>query len=99
MSEKKKSRKDKDYKRVSVGGWMGTLVLSAIPAVNLILWIIWAFSAKKPSRKTFAIACLILTLICAAIIAAVISLFGQQILDWARQIDPQLFSKGLGLAE
>ena len=99
MSENRKSRKEKGYRRVSVGGWMGTLLLSAIPAVNLILWIIWAFSAKKPSRKTFAIACLILTLIFAAIVAAGISLYGQQILEWARQIDPQLFSKALGAAE
>ena len=99
MSEKKKSRKDKGYKRVSVGGWMGTLLLSAIPVVNLILWIIWAFAAKKPSRKTFAIACLVLTLIFAAIVAAGVSLYGKEILEWARQIDPQLFSKAMGVAE
>ena len=99
MSEKKKSKKGKGYKQVSVGGWIGTLLLSSIPVVNLIMWIIWAFAAKKPSRKTFAIACLILTLICAAIIAAVISFFGTQILEWARQLDPQLFSKALDLVE
>ena len=40
--------KNKDYKKVSVGGWIGTLLLSAIPGINLILWIIWAFSAKRP---------------------------------------------------
>ena len=99
MSEKKRSKKDKNYKRVSVGGWMGTLLLSSIPVINLILWLIWAFSAKRPSRKTYAIACLILTLIFAAAIAAVISFFGKEILEWARQIDPQLFTKALGLVE
>ena len=99
MSEKKKSKKDKGYTKVSVGGWMGTLILSSIPVVNLILWLIWAFSAKRPSRRTFAIACLILALICAALVAAAISLYGEKILEWARQIDPQLFTRALGLAE
>ena len=84
--------KNKDYKPVSVGGWMGTLLLSSIPGVNLILWIIWAFSAKRRSRKTFAIAALILTLIFIALIVAAICLFGTEILEWARQLDPELFT-------
>ena len=90
MSDKKA---EKTYKKVSVMGWIGTLILSAIPVLNLILWLIWAFSAKRPSRRTFAGACLILTLLCAALIATAITLYGQQILEWARQIDPQLFTK------
>lgn len=84
--------KNKDYKPVSVGGWMGTLLLSAIPGVNLILWIIWSFAARRKSRKTFAIAALILTLIFAALIAAAICLWGSEILEWARQLDPELFT-------
>lgn len=84
--------KNKDYKKVSVGGWIGTLLLSAIPGINLILWIIWAFSAKRPSRRTFAIALLILTLIVAALTAAAVSLWGAEILDWARSLDPELFT-------
>ena len=87
--------KEKTYQKVSVMGWIGTLILSAIPALNLILWIVWAFAAKRPSRRTFAIACLILTLLCAALIAASVSLWGAEILDWARQLDPELFTKAL----
>lgn len=88
---------NKDYRKVSVGGWLGTLILSSIPGVNLILWIIWAFSARRPSRRTFAIACLILFAIFAALIAVAISLFGAEILEWARQIDPELFkAKAVG---
>ena len=81
--------------RQSSGTWVPALAegSSAIPVLNLILWLIWAFSAKRPSRRTFAGACLILTLLCAALIAAAITLYGQQILEWARQIDPQLFTK------
>ena len=92
MSDKKA---EKTYQKVSVMGWIGTLILSAIPALNLILWIIWAASAKRPSRRTFAGACLILTALCAALIALAVTLFGTEILEWARQIDPELFTKAL----
>ena len=78
--------------RPSILNWMGTLILYGIPGVNLILWIVWAFAAKRRSRKNFAIALLILTFIFAALIAAAICLFGTEILEWARQLDPELFT-------
>lgn len=54
------SKKDK----VSVGSWMGTMLLSAIPIVNIICFFVWAFGTKtKPSKKTYAAACLIWILI------------------------------------
>ena len=86
---------DKSYRRVSVGGWIGTLLLSLVPGVNFILWIVWAFAAKRPSRKTFAIACLILTLIFVAAALLAITLFGEQMLIWARTLDPELFTRRL----
>lgn len=79
------------YKRVSVGGWMGTILLSAIPVLNVILWIVWAFVARRPSRRTFSVAMLLLTLIACALCAAAVLLFGQEILEWARGVDPHLF--------
>lgn len=85
----------KDYKPVSIGGWLGTILLSSIPLVNLILWIIWAFAAKCPSRRSFSIAMIILTAIFAALIAAAIALYGTVILEWARSIDPELFTKAV----
>lgn len=85
----------KDYKPVSIGGWLGTILLSSIPLVNLILWIIWAFAAKCPSRRSFSIAMIILTAIFAALIAAVVALYGTVILEWARSIDPELFTKAV----
>ncbi|NLG24869.1 MAG: hypothetical protein GX558_05905 [Clostridiales bacterium] len=72
-----------EYRRVSVGGWIGTLLLSAIPGVNLVLWIIWAFSARRPSRRSYAQALLILVavvLIAAAVCAMV---WGQEVVNWA----------------
>ena len=79
------------YKKVSVLGWMGTIVLSCIPGLNLILWIVWAFVARRPSRRTFSVAMILLTLIFLALCAAAALLFGQEILNWARNVDPHLF--------
>lgn len=83
---------EKKEQKVSIGGWIGTLLLSAIPGVNLIAWVVWAIAAKLPSRKTFAIAQLILTAVLVLLVVAAISLYGTQLLDWARSIDPELFT-------
>ncbi len=82
------------YKKVSVGGWMGTLILSAIPVVNLVLWFIWAFSAKRASRRTFAAACLWLTLICLVLSGVGLYFFGNNLLEWARTVNPEAFKVG-----
>ncbi len=84
--------KKKESKSVSVGGWLGTILLSCIPVVNLVLWIIWAFAAKRPSRRTFSIAMIILTVIFFGLIAAAICFHGAEILEWARSLDPELFT-------
>ena len=59
-------RQDTD---MSVGSWIGTLILSAIPIVGFICLIVWAVSSspEKRSRKNWAIAQFILTLIMVAV--------------------------------
>lgn len=37
---------DKDFKILSVGDWMITILVYIIPVVNLIMMAIWAFSSK-----------------------------------------------------
>ena len=56
------ARQDTD---MSVGAWIGTLILSAIPIVGFICLIVWAVSSspEKRSRKNWAIAQFIMTLI------------------------------------
>ena len=52
---------DSEYKPVTVGNWIITLVLVAIPLVNVIMLIIWAVAASThPSKRTFATAYLVL---------------------------------------
>ena len=79
------------YKKVSVGGWMGTILLSAIPVVNIVLWFIWAFTAKRPSRRTYAAAMLWLTLLFLILAGAGLYFFGSDLLAWCRQINPDAF--------
>lgn len=49
-----------EYKALTIGDWIITLILLAIPLVNIIMLIVWAASsATHPSKKSFAQAALI----------------------------------------
>jgi hypothetical protein len=51
-----------ENKPVSVGDWILTFILLAIPIVNLVMLFIWAFGGSAhPSKKTYAQATLIIT--------------------------------------
>ncbi len=80
-------------KPVSIGGWVGTILLGCVPVVNIILWLIWAFTAKCRSRRTFSIACLILTGALLLIPLLAVSFFGTAMLNWARGLNPNLVSE------
>jgi heme/copper-type cytochrome/quinol oxidase subunit 2 len=76
------------YKPVSVLGWLVTVTLSCLPVINIVMWFIWAFSANRPSRKTFARAMLLISLILIITSAILILFFGESMLEWARVADP-----------
>ena len=66
---------DSEYKPISIGDWILTFILLAIPVVDLVMLIIWAVSVSThPSKKTFARAYLILIglIFCVGILAAFI---------------------------
>ena len=69
------ARQDTD---MSVGAWIGTLILSAIPIVGLICLIVWAVSSspEKRSRKNWAIAQFIMTLIGVVVAILVYAMYG-----------------------
>lgn len=48
---------------MSLGQWIGTIVLSIIPCVNIIMLIIWAVSAENINKKRWAQAQLIVTVV------------------------------------
>jgi len=72
------------YRPVSVMGWLGTLALSCLPVINIVMWFIWAFTARRPSRKTFARAMLLIALIFIAVSLILILIYGESMLEWAR---------------
>ena len=72
---------------VSMGEWIGSMLLMMIPVVNFILILVWAFGGTKKSKSNYFKACLILYLICfvIAIIAFVLmfAVFGMSASDMA----------------
>lgn len=66
-----------EYKPLTVGDWIVTQLILAIPLVGIIMLFVWAFSSEThPSKKTFCQSSLILAgcIFALAIIAMI--LFG-----------------------
>lgn len=67
---------------VSIGNWMWSLLLAAIPVVNLVFFIITACATRKSSKRAWAIANIIwMVIVFVAVICAVV-FFGDKILLW-----------------
>lgn len=68
---------------VSVGEWVVTIILLAIPVINLILLFVWGFSDSTPlSKKNYARASLILTAV--ALVLSI--LFGASLFSILRNL-------------
>lgn len=85
------AREEKKYRnqKISVLNWMGTLLLCAIPGVNIISMILFIILAKSQAKRSFAIAVLILTVILAALVCAAFLVFPNELSDLANQIRRQ----------
>ena len=59
----------------SVLNWMGSLILYAIPGVNLIFLILSAIFAKSSGKRGFAIAGILLIVLCALLVFAAFAIF------------------------
>ena len=68
---------------MSVGAWVGTLILTMIPIVGFICLIVWAVSSspEKRSRKNWAIAQFIIMLISVILVVAVTVIYGSAFLN------------------
>lgn len=63
-----------ENKPVSVGEWIITFILVAIPVVNLVMLLVWAFgSSTHPSKKTYSQAALLVGVV-AVVLAVVLML-------------------------
>ena len=53
-----------EHKHMTVGDWMVTLLILAIPIVNIVMYLFWAFSSTgNINRKNYCMACLLWFLI------------------------------------
>ena len=73
-------------KKVSVWNWLGTLILCGIPGVRLVALILFIIFAKAQSKRSFAIAMLVLELLCAALIIAAFLVFPDQLARFAADL-------------
>lgn len=78
-----RSEKSNKYKKVSVWNWLGTLILLGIPGVNIIALILIIILAKAQAKRSFAIAVLVLTLLCAALLCAAVLIFPEALSQFA----------------
>jgi MFS family permease len=73
---------NQERKALSVGGWIGTLIVMAIPVVNIIMMFVWGFGSGDIGRKRFCIASLILAAIGIVITVAIGLLTGFAMLSF-----------------
>ena len=88
MSEQRARRGE-----VSVLGWIGTLILSAIPVVNIVLWIVWTITGKRTAKRNFSIAMLILTAVSALLIVLACAFFGEQIANFCKELNARALAE------
>ena len=72
--------------RPSVLNWMGTLILYSIPGVNLIFLILSIIFAKTGAKRNFAIAGLLLMLLCLVLTCAAFAVFPDFFLQLSQKL-------------
>jgi hypothetical protein len=75
----------RDSSTISLGDWIITLIVLAIPIVNIVMLFVWAFSSgTQPSKQNFCRAYLILGLIAIVILILFAMMGGMAALMAAR---------------
>ena len=70
----------------SVLNWMGTLILYSIPGVNLIFLILSAIFGKSSAKRSFAVAGILLMLLCLVLTCAAFAIFPDFFTELAENI-------------
>ena len=65
-----------NHEVMSVSSWLITLIILAIPCVNIIMYFIWAFGNGNENRKNFCRAGLIFMLIAVVLSVLLSSMLG-----------------------
>ncbi|MCK5129041.1 MAG: hypothetical protein KAQ68_04250 [Clostridiales bacterium] len=69
--------------KLSIGGWMLTILVLMIPLVNIIMLFVWGFGGEKTGRKNFCIATLIWAAIGIVLYIIIIVIFGAALFSFA----------------
>ncbi len=80
------SKESRGVRRVSFLNWFFTLILSAIPGVNILFFIITIAAAHNASKKSFAVAALVLSLLVLIAACALVFFFGDAFVRWAEEL-------------
>lgn len=68
---------EEDASPETLGGFVGMLILSMIPVVNLVMFLVWGFGSHNVNRKNFGRAALIvyaiMIVLCVIFSAAIIA--------------------------
>ncbi len=72
--------------RISVGDWLITMIITAIPLVGIIMLFVWAFSSNtNPSKSNWAKATLIIMVIAIVLSIIFMTIFGAAFLGMMDQ--------------
>ena len=74
---------------ISMINWFFTLLLSIIPGINILLFIFGISFAKSPTKRSFCLAALVLTLLLVAAIAIAVWLFSPELVEFFNKILPE----------
>ncbi|MGI6172345.1 MAG: hypothetical protein ACOYI8_00390 [Christensenellales bacterium] len=91
------ARQQEETMHVSTGNWYFTILLSAIPVVNIIMAIVWVCGGKTPSKRHYGAALLIFHIILLVLTFISLVSFGPQTLKAVENINAWLH-KVLGAA-
>lgn len=90
------SSKGKDRNYVSVWFWLFAMLVTALPCINVVMILVWAFAGENQSRKNYFRALIIWTLFWLALWAVLTALgFAELIAPWVvKKIE--IWRKSLG---
>lgn len=76
----------KEIRKVSFINWVITLIFSAIPGVNIIFFLFTIGCARNASKRSYAVAALVLTLIFTIAACVMVFCFGDTVAEWANKL-------------
>lgn len=80
------SKKIKGEVRISFFNWFVTLIVSLIPAVNILFFIITMAAARTRAKRRFAAAALVLTMLLLAAAAIMLFFMSDRIIEWCNTV-------------